>query len=739
MENTESFEKSIIDYIRFTPYDNKVSNIFQSEKLSKEDGFFKYLFVDYNKKSYLDIAQRLGDTIKNKYKHICFFVGSGGTGKTTFLHKFARDYGEEYKISFIDLIKNPTRINSEDNLKENICDEIDSIADKKTLEIFFSDYIPQKTAFDFLYSSPNDNNKETVPFINYLFRTYRTGYKLARKMIQNSYGVEQLFEIYLILFFYNKKAHHENQSFSALIFDNIDELSQVYIAQNLIDLVFNVFSSVQNFFESNANSLFNSDYFFVDHFTIVVSIRSVNEKLITSVEQQGERIRAQKEIITFYQDMVTLNDLIATRFAAYKKREREQPIQLQTYYSEIIANNAQYVSKRIEPLLNYDRRCLFLSLVENSVLNVEPLSTNDATIGERGIILLNTLNWLFTWNGNNSLFYKYAMADANQNQICNVYRMCFTALSNLSGLTSKYKENIEGLNQPDLSEHDPMTEVRLGTFLQQMKTWYQDEVWTVILPLLINSSFYNFEIPVFLLGDIIKNETHLFYSKKNGITPETYSHYILTKLKNLNENDLNEIRVAINPSCIVYSYHVFIHFEYFNLISHYKMGLRNATLKPLFCISDEMEMKNCITRVFSIVKQNIETSDSHFCKHCKKECSENTNEKNKYCKQEIDNFKSSKLTINGALYSTRIITSLINYIDAYRLYLWNITDHNRTIQTYLLERIEELLKLYWNKKVQDESAKEVIAGIKYNLRKVEATGDFEQSIAYNKITPNNMN
>lgn len=64
-----------------------------------------------------------------------------------------------------------------------------------------------------------------------------------------------------------------------------------------------------------------------------------------------------------------------------------------------------------------------------------------------------------------------------------------------------------------------------------------------------------------------------------------------------------------------------------------------------------------------------------------------------------------------------------------------MTDHrNRSIQTYLLEKIDELLTLYWTKKVRDESANEVIAGIEHNLRNVREKGDYQQSIEYNKST-----
>ena len=736
MEDAKTTERSIIDYIRFTPYDNKVSNIFQSEKLSKEDGFFKYIFVDYDGDSYNNIATFLKDSIKNINKHICFFVGNGGTGKTTFLHKFDKDYGAEYKMFFLDLIKNPTRTISENNLKENICDEIDLLVDKASLTAFFKDYIPQKTALDFLCTPNINDSKAAVPFVDYLFRSFRTGNKLARKILLNSYGVEHLLEIYLILFFYNKKAHNEHQPYSVLVFDNIDELSQVYIAQTLITLVFDVFSTVQKYFEVNENSIFNSNYSFVEHFTILVSVRSVNEKLITGVEQQGERIVYQKERLLFTPDMVTMNNMLAKRFAAYQKRESRSPLELQSYYYKIISRNEQYVSKRIEPLLNFDRRFLSLSIVENSVLKVEALVPNNYSyLGERGIILLNTLNWLFTWNGNNSLFYKYAMADANQSQICNVYRMCFTALSNLSGLTNIYKDSILDANHPGLSDYDKITEVRLGNLLGEMKRWYPEKVQNSILSLLISSSFYNFEIPVFLLGDLIKQRTHQFYSQKDDVTPEAYAQYILKFLKDLNEHDINEIRVTTNPSCVVYSYHVFIHFEYFNLISYYKIprNPRSNTLKPLFCISNESEMRNCITRVFNIVKQNIDTSDNHFCKYCGKACKDSVNAKNKECNQAIDDFKVSQLTINGALYSTRIITSLINYIDAYRLYLWNITDlHNRSIQTFLLETIKALVNIYWYKKVKDDSAREVIASIEKNIKRIEETGDYQNSIAYDK-------
>ena len=75
-------------------------------------------------------------------------------------------------------------------------------------------------------------------------------------------------------------------------------------------------------------------------------------------------------------------------------------------YCQIVAEENRYVVSHLEPLLNFDRRILTLSF--NNIFNkptwFENLEFLPNGLGQRGAVILNTLDFLYHENNNSSLF-----------------------------------------------------------------------------------------------------------------------------------------------------------------------------------------------------------------------------------------------------------------------------------------------------------------------------------------------
>ena len=158
-----------------------------------------------------------------------------------------------------------------------------------------------------------------------------------------------------------------------------------------------------------------------------------------------------------------------------------------------------------------------------------------------------------------------------------------------------------------------------------------------------------------------------------------------------NETLLSNVYVKINPLCVIYCWRVFIHFEYFNLISdkwsNPSINDYKYTPLPLYRVTNEHLLKGCLNSTFATVNNILEKAERHFCEKCessgdakcgiakarveKKEMSQkNVGSTQDTCKVSFDQFVEDGFCINKTMYAVRVITSHLNYLDQYKTFIW---------------------------------------------------------------------
>ena len=260
---------------------------------------------------------------------------------------------------------------------------------------------------------------------------------------------------------------------------------------------------------------------------------------------------------------------------------------------------------------------------------------------------------------------------------------------------------------------------------------------------LIGNTAYNFEYPITLIGSSIDDFVN---NSKSGHSNSALASHIV-EMYETNKSNFANILVKIHPLCVVYADRVFIHFEYFNLISSQWGNPVVADYKydepiPLFLITNDYMLKACLKSVFETVKKILKCADSHFCKHCRASkadtCLQTIDDEGKQgvvissiesCNKSVDKFIEDGFCFNKTLYATRVITSHINYLDKYRAYIWNTKLNDKEQlnlwQTILLNQISEYIDFWNNRDVKDN---EHLWIIKYRKSLEKSTKDMNDGV-----------
>ena len=480
--------------LRFTPFDNKVATIFGNES-DKVDSFYEHLFEKYEDRYYGPLKNQLDDAIQSVDTRFIYFVGPAGTGKTTFLHYYFRNITETSNVNynFINLVEFPSTSIDNDSLKTTLCNYIDTVLDEKTVNHFIDSYLERGSHLSILVK--NDQYGDTH-LLNYLFRRKFERNINALSYLKNHYDPIQLASVFIILSLYNQNGSNSQNVF---VFDNIDELSSTYIGKQFVSFVLDVFSVVQEYFDIIDNSFFEKDSPFINHCTFLIAIRAINAKLIGEGQQHSERVRAQNKKIEFNPYIYSYSKMIRKRMDYYtsipqKIDETDNRLAFRRY-CQIVAEENRYVVSHLEPLLNFDRRILTLSF--NNIFNkptwFENLEFLPNGLGQRGAVILNTLDFLYHENNNSSLFSTYVQNDIRSNtkdevQKCNIHRMCFTLLSNLSGLSTIDKNERPNVLNDENEFFEHLGGVKLDLFVNRLRQWYSDDEIKNVLNTLVSIS-----------------------------------------------------------------------------------------------------------------------------------------------------------------------------------------------------------------------------------------------------------
>lgn len=255
--------------------------------------------------------------------------------------------------------------------------------------------------------------------------------------------------------------------------------------------------------------------------------------------------------------------------------------------------------------------------------------------------------------------------------------------------------------------------VSLLDFTDRVKEWYKNVTVLSIYETLFVSGYHNYSLPAYLEGETINSYLR---EKQYSVTLQSLCKY-LAELYKTDRDSLGNVDIVVNPLCFEYSEHVFIHYEYFNLLSVCSKQSEELLLKSksLFQYDDFEDSKSCMNQVYEMAKSIIQKADCHLCAICNKKCENRSTE----CGSAIKKLQDHGFLIQNMPYTTRVISSHINYLDSYRKLLW-IKFHddkklNNDIQTHMISVIQKYITLFRTKKVQNEFANNLIMLIEQSV------------------------
>lgn len=343
--------------------------------------------------------------------------------------------------------------------------------------------------------------------------------------------------------------------------------------------------------------------------------------------------------------------------------------------------------------------------------NNEKLDTPSLKTGARGLFLFR----IFYSRMSNMLsrFRKYAEADISQDG-CNMYRMLFTLLANMSNYFTD--------SENTYSSHQRGANITLLEFTERIQRWYNQAAVKVIYETLFVSGNISHAIPATLSGDVVNQ----FIAKMQYMASLTSLCEYISDLYKNDKTMLSHVDILVNSLCAAYAEKVFIHFEYFNVLSLMDNRVDSRLKQPensLFQLTRKDDFVKCLDRVFRKTSDIINKSDKHFCSHCKNEkgCPKGNGNWRNNCMEAINIFANEKFLIKDTLYVSRVITSHINYLDIFRQYQALLSENeegkiDRNINLTIIEYIERYISLYENKAVRDETIGKVIEKIKTNVK-----------------------
>jgi len=773
--------------LHFNPYDNKAKALegvpFNNDE-ERIKYFYEHFFYEYIPSEYETV---IGD-IKNALNtNIVFLYGPSGNGKTTLINNifkekdnkgtenYKKNFSDNYQFINIDLISKGS--SASDYVFRDILEMMlkdDFIKSDVTLFQEYKNFFEKGRIFDRM----NVNNalhsyiEHEIRFRNSPFYTENedSGY-FDEDIISNSNidGFKKNYDLtdghdegryrsalikLLIINKLIKSNFNDTNKKTILIFDNLDELTQLYLFSDFFEIIALTYKETEDFL----NIFYNKDFASVLRFVVVT--RESNYSIIANqikdriktftssseipyfTNQYSERIKKRREFLENQKDLgrfdvvsiLAYDEILVKRllFAMFNFDGR--------MLTEVVDN-----LEGIEP---HDRY-LCVNFDEYKAIHERTLGANGTSIGANGIMILSIFKYLYN-KKSSSLFRNVINKDF---EICpingNPYRMALTILRSLSKIPDIGKDEYGNMLTEEGLFNSKIEPEYLSLLIKKIKELnnYDDDTILDIINSLCDVNLHNYEVFAYLFDSVEKNDIGSF--KK---IDEFIKEKIETEVKNPNSHK-NKIRIKINPSGVIYSDIIFRHFEYFNLLSTIKDYSKSwnddeckLNLKPLFLpktIRREPEkLKEFFERVFKSTKDIVDKTDNSFCDTFCKQCPKKMYklipfnvlkdiEKNNNCKAAIDKFVEDGYTINNTIYTTRLISTQLDYIDSFRKYIIDAKiyeDCYKDVHEVILNALKELISLFFSKRIFDCNKKLKMKVIYSKLNKVKNTDIEYQSI-----------
>ncbi len=687
------------DILKASPFDRDKD----LNKLLNEDVFFDRLF--YENTIFKNAKQNLFEDITSKdwTNRIIFFNGFSGIGKTTFLRSFIHDYNDTMDHYYFDVHKHVKKIegnhlNNEHALSGSFSNYFYELKKEqpKQLEYYFY-FIKSHSSLLRNISNELKNKVESLPerynpksLLDFLF----------------SLNLEYIFYLFFIYIF----KYEENNRFRIFYFDNLDAIEIAYISSQF-KRNFPVYLQTINDISREEGFGFSQSLDFINNYKFVFCLRDANYSQVQAPsEHQTDNIWASilsKDLkLSFDNDLY--KNIIQKRImfireiipASRIKGTIYENKEVANFFNDIIINDEIFENITL-PLYNYDNRKLVINLYQiaedKDVLDIDFKSFyNKNKHGARGSILYGLLKFNFS---NNFLkkFLDNKIPSKLPKGYCDPRRMILTTLSNVGNYTTyNHTTDIQVEKEVDFLD-----------FILRIKKLYS--ITTII------------NVLVELYLDYQYSWTHLITIKNKAIKSKNsfdFEKNLLEELENINSNytgnreqtdrmrqikeDLNTIKIKINPSAFSFLRHIIIHFEYFSLLGKnngplFKPAAEVAVTKePMIKYNFEEKIHNTletVERYFKLINQ-------FYNKRFKSDMNYNEVQfkSSDFCFKFFKDEDIARRT--GMFYTLRVLTAHISYLKIFRC--WLLEDSNqdentrKEINSRLIYYFEEYLKLVKN-------------------------------------------
>lgn len=687
--------------LTYSPYEEAGGNFIAVKEFIEE--------IQVTTQNYQDMAQRIVQNLTNaeiQNNCISFLTAFPGVGKTTFINwlvyfiNHKEDKGNEKPTALTEEVNNglsASYINcafkgsSERNgLKTLVAEEVSENFDKyrKTLEFIIE----------------NEDRKELDCINIDLFRRLLDNKNpLNRRQIRNLIDQEHLYLdgalLFLLLHQWIERREHHNDPVIIFFMDNLDALNSIY----LYDIHKNFWKDLSSAY-TKFQSIVGDEGGDPNKLKLFFTLRNYNYTLIRGCFKGADydifRDYMQNQI--FDLKPTEFHQILdkRTAYAISKKIKINQDL---LSLVEIIQGDDPLFRDHVySPLFNYDIRNLnqhisrltgdsslgfTFSTAKNAYDNMFESKIYNHRSGARGIILHSFIRSLFT---STERYPVEPLGSANihkdETPFCSECRLLLTVVYNLSyrrKLDHKLSD-LQGNAPTTFSLADLITSLRVHT-----DEWKQVIPTDKVLEWLVKFNGTNNESRIHLIDlSGVTVEFQESESKTKPTIPEVFYNGMseIELIKRINEipknklrdasSGLSKIHIKINPSAVVYLRYLISHFEFFAAYKYWQNDHFISKFKPLFLSTElkqtnggfKYEFQSLLEDVFELVKYKKRKND-RFLTECifRGGLIKNTGE---YLKSNFAFITVRKDGVErGSLYSSRVLTTHLHYIDAFRSYL----------------------------------------------------------------------
>jgi hypothetical protein len=678
---------SFQDLLNYNPYEKEFN--FLNDGIEESDFDEIFVLIPEFEDEEAKLIKAL-DPYGNERRNIITLSGYSGNGKTTFLNWIKPRFEERgYYFKINNIIKEGVgHITSEElisksmakeliqQLQESDCTSFKAICGNE--KIFFNEFDLNLDTQRYLSGRINVYSQ-----MQQIIESGNTKEFAAINRLIDSLPLKQVLIIYFLE--YLIKNSNENRESCIFCFDNLDEIEFEYLTENFWTNFLDIKSLMISFCQSLKLKIdFTRHVFFIFVFreaTLQIRNAHFSDRLLQFI--------GKTRIILTGSARAIVKKRISTAEKYFEKSKLDSSVY---HLTKILATDV-YTDKVLLPLFNFDYRTLNRTIHQilkdeesrkivdiyistkkefeyGEIENIDSYGEDDVLSGLRGAMLHLFISFLF----DNRKFFEFASKNTiptktNQDTLdseitCRPSRMLLTALCSLS-----YPDGLPR-DHTNLMLIRPKEVGLLHLYNTIRRINAVSEVFFEWIGRLFDVHMGSWAHMVSIFNKEIKHGSDL----KIDFNDESLKLSFLnlnqfkSNIDNSNiEKELNHIKICINASGYIYLSTIMVHYEYFvNLVM---LINPNKKIKPLFqsIDFDYKEAKYEFEVLMNLVYEYVSELKNKLDKSLENVIFKSGYELKSYVNSEFG-FKRHNDTPK-LLYSTRIITTHIQYLDAFRYFL----------------------------------------------------------------------